>query len=120
MFVLCIQSVLTGPSHHEQGFSSKEFSLRWSKHRVISSIVWKLECYPNGYFGDDAGKLKLYLSSVTLPPNISKITASFTLRCRETQTRYVGTDQFTYNQCQCGWNDDMMLFQRIHALGLYT
>ena len=103
-------------SKHEQGFESKEFKIIHNNHRIIKDIIWKLELYPNGYFGDDHNKCKLYLTSVSLPDNISKILACFTLYCVETQTRYVGTDNFTYNSCQCGWNDDMMQFMKIQLL----
>ena len=101
---------------HEKGFESKEFKISNNNHKVIKEIVWKLECYPNGYFDDDLNKCKLYLTSVKLPDNISKILACFSLFCVETQTRYVGTDPFTYNSCQCQWPDDMMSFDKIQSL----
>ena len=101
---------------HEKGFESDEFVITNHNHKIIKQVVWKLECYPNGYFDDDLNKCKLMLVSVALPENISKIVTCFTLFCHETQTRYVGTDQFTYNSCQCGWNDDTMTFDRVQQL----
>eukprot|EP01084_Bolivina_argentea_P138071 243168_1 len=112
---------------HEESIKSKEFNILnlntnsiHKNNKIINEIIWQLECYSNGYFGDDINKIKLYLTSNKLPSNISKILVCFELLCVETDTRYVGCDEFTYNQCQCQWNDNMLTLDKILHLNKLT
>ena len=78
----------------------------------MSGLTWQLAFQVDINDEDNNSALMLYL--VTLPPKVTKVTASYTLFCEELDAEYLTSTDFTFSGDQLAWptgiceNEDVM------------
>eukprot|EP01083_Nonionella_stella_P204558 745628_1 len=87
----------------------------------IYNDIWCLKLYPNGYWNDSKeGDVRIGLYLCGFPPNVSKMSVQWTVRCRQANIKKTWTTDFCEENKCYNWGKNTISFSEFCKYNTWT